>query len=238
MQRQGGSIRVRIRAGFRKTTRWLLPLALAPAGCVQPASSSEVEARQPAPPEPPAPPPCKDGEPTDPAATFPGSKCGWFLEDREGALRLHSLDLDPVPTAVGSVPEPCAERPCVFEGVETEIGPLVLVTVTSPHSEMPEGVLLGLASGERLLFVDLWAGAGESVTNEYTELGPSHALVPHDCNGKVGLFVQPRVQGGELTEPPAELLKREGIYTIEPQGLQRTDGDPKGCKALESFTVP
>lgn len=207
-------------------------------GCLQSAATAESEPQQPTPPAQPEPPPCKATSVADPAASFPGARCGWLLEDREGALRLQSLDLDPPPAAVGAVPEPCAERPCVYEGFETSVGPLVLARITSAHSEVPDGVLLGVAAGQSLAFIDLWAGAGPPVVSDGTEIGPAHALVPHDCGGQLGLLVVPRLDPGERTEPPVELRAREGIYAPTPKGLEQRPVDRSTCEPLKSVPIP
>lgn len=171
------------------------------------------------------------GATPDPAAvvlSFPGSGCPWVLEQREHQLHLRRLDAPPSTLASGRAPTACVGRPCHWRGVDSSLGPLVVAVPVSPQSEMPLGAHLGLAHDHELVFVDVWAGAGETVSDTFTDLGPSHALAAYDCGGRLGLRSEPRVPAGSGQPAPPELREREGIYdpdTGERAAAWPGDGD-------------
>jgi hypothetical protein len=198
--------------------------------CVQPAADAG-DAREPAA-QTPGPPGCREPTAGDPLARFGGGDCGFELVEAGPGVALRSLDLEPTPVAVGSIPEPCTRRPCTFEGQPTELGPVVVVRVTGVDGELPAGVWLGIAASDVLVFVDLWEGAGVDVWSERTPAGPSHTLAPHRCGAALGLLALARTTAGEAIEPPAALRDREGIYEIVAGAPKRTEDPPAGCVPL------
>lgn len=161
--------------------------------------------------------------------TFAGGECPWALTRDESVLELASLDLDAKPAIEGDVPPSCASAPCDWSGRATTVGPLVIAMPKSAASEMAAGVMMGFVGGDgKLVFVDLWEGAGDPVFDEGTELGPTHGLAPFDCAGKLGLFAVARTEGGSAVSSVASLRAREGVYTA---GVPSTV-DRKRCKPI------
>jgi hypothetical protein len=198
-------------------------------GCFS--ASESAEQVQPAAPIE-APSPCQDPDPSDALTSFSGLRCPLELVRHTDGLRLRSLDPRPEAPATGPIPEPCEERPCDWEGVLTPLGPMIVVSVRSPHSEMAEGALLGWVQGTRLRFVDLWDGAGDSVIGDSTPLGPAFSLAPFACGTDIALFAAPRLDTLEGLEPPDTLSAREGLYTLTGDVPQRRDGSREGCQRL------
>jgi len=159
---------------------------------------------------------CNQSTDTGVWARFAGKPCTWELrEEGEGGLALHDLGVEASAPAVAEVPEPCRQSSCVYEGVLTEAGPAVLVVVRSSQSGMPSTVQLGFVAGERLVFVDLWEGAGDPVETDFTRVGPAHALAPFVCGDKLALFAVERLDAGRGVEAPESLRAREGL--LDPQ---------------------
>ncbi len=206
--------------------------ALVVGACVQPATGEEHSAPPPVEPEVTA--PACDAAPADALAVIETTQCPVVLRRVDGELMLHRLRPEPSAGARGAAPEVCERRPCTFEGIDTPVGILVFATVTAAESEMPAGQWLGAEIGGRLRFVDLWEGAGDDVIADGTTLGPAHALVPHDCGGKLALRVAPRLDTTE-TPAPAALTGREGIPVADgPDGVTMEPLAGDACEPLAS----
>jgi hypothetical protein len=214
--------------GRARDVRRAVAVALALGGCPQPPPAEPVPT-----PSPPPPSPCREHDDPAALATFAGARCPWLLRVDSGRLVLGSLDPDPLPEVSGALPE-CGPVPCTFDGAETSLGPMVVASVPSAHSEMPARVHLGVvAPTKTLVFVDLWAGAGETVMSDSTPLGPALALAPFDCRGELGLFAVPRLDIDRELEPPAELRAREGLYALDGPEPVVAPIDRAGCKRLD-----
>jgi hypothetical protein len=173
---------------------------------------------------------CKAFDAEATLTTFEGAKCPWALTRDEALLELASLDLDAKPPVEGEVPPPCASTTCDWAGRSTSVGPLVLATSRSAQSEMIAGATLGFVGADgKLTFVDLWHGAGDSVFDEGTELGPAHGLAPFDCAGKLGLFAAARTEAGSTVQPLPSLRAREGLYATQ---TPTTNTDRSRCTAI------
>lgn len=142
-------------------------------------------------------------------ARFEGDACDWELVDDGDDLVLSSLAEATAVSARGLVPEPCRSATCVYHGVLTSAGPLVLAVVPSFDSEMPSDVLLGVVDGDRLAFTSLWEGAGEPVESDYTRVGPAHALAPFLCGQVLALLAIDRLDAAGAAVPDG-LRAREG----------------------------
>ncbi|MCR9163174.1 MAG: hypothetical protein ACE37F_33405 [Nannocystaceae bacterium] len=171
-------------------------------------------------------PPCAEISAVGALAAFAGSPCPWTLRPTGAGVELVHSTVPPM-TRSGVMPEPCESLPCTFRGVETPVGPFVIVEVPGSGSEVPAGVWLGTVEGETLSFIDLWADAGEPVIDDGIELGPPHALAPFDCEGTLALFVQPRIPGARGLAPAPALRDREGPVASSAGALDRTR-----CEAL------
>ena len=171
---------------------------------------------------------CKAFDVAAALTSFDGERCPWVLTRDDGVLELSSSAPDASAAHSGEVPTACAELPCDYAGRTTTVGPLVIATQRSPHSEMAAGVHLGYVGADgKLMFVDLWLDAGDDVTDDGTSLGPTHALAPFDCDGKLGLFATPRTVAGKTITPTPALSKREGIYTAPtPTPTDKTTCNP------------
>lgn len=154
-----------------------------------------------------------------------------------GALQLESLALAPSPPVVGPAPT-CRVAGCRYEGVDTELGPMLIATEPGAQSEVPTAVFLGVVAGGRLVFVDLWAGAGPAVIEDSTAVGPAHALAPLRCGDDLGLFARPRVPGMEHLAVPPTLAEREGILAlgvapgVTDEAVTLRPGASTGCRPL------
>ncbi|MBC8069046.1 MAG: hypothetical protein IAG13_11990 [Deltaproteobacteria bacterium] len=180
----------------------------------------------------PPPPDCRDAPPGEALAQWPAGECPLvLLLEREG-VRLESLAKQPPSPWRGKPPE-CSAAPCRFEGLQTPLGPMIVASEPTANSEMPRAVHLGVAlAGSAIAFVDLWAGAGASVVEDSTELGPAHALVPMQCGRKLGLFAGARLPAGEAIAPPLELIAREGVIAIDDGSAELRPGTREGCTPL------
>jgi hypothetical protein len=174
-------------------------------------------------------------------ARFIGAECDWELRDEGERLILSSLAIDPPAPMRGEVPEPCRNSTCVYHGVWTSVGPLVLAVVPSPQSEMPSDVLLGVAHGDRLAFTSLWDGAGEPVEIDLTQVGPAHALAPFVCGDALALLAVERLDVVGLN-PPDSLRAREGRLDPAELVAEPTAGassrpaapvDREGCRQVD-----
>jgi len=169
-------------------------------------------------------------------AEFSAGDCGAALLEDDRGVGLWSLATDgEAEPARGPLPEPCAKGDCTFLGYDSAIGPVVLAMTGGPRSEMPTGVWLAAALDEakqQLVFFDLWAGAGQSVVGDGTDLGPAHSLAPYSCAGKLGLFSDGRLAAAAGVEPAALLVAREGVYTWGSTEPQRADAQREACVRL------
>jgi hypothetical protein len=204
--------------------------------------SRSTQAEDPAPravapdPEPAA---CRPSPGAGAWARFPGAACDWELRQEgeavaggpsgapSGTLVLTSLAVDGPPPARGPVPEPCRTRTCVYHGVLTPAGPVLVAVVPSPSSEMPSDVLLVVAHGERLGSTSLWEGAGEPIESDFTPVGPAHALAPFVCGDALALLAVPRLDLTGLV-PPATLRVREGRLDVAAL-VESGDATPAGA---------
>lgn len=205
-----------------------LALAVSSIGCEKP----PVAAEQAAPVEPPPPPPeCRPSPRGDMVAQWVGpDRCPIAVVANGEALTLESLALAATPAATGAAPT-CRVAACRYEGVNTELGPMLVVTEPGAESEVPTSAFLGVVTGTQLVFVDLWAGAGGSVSEDATAVGPAHALTPMQCGAELGLFARPRVPGMEHLPVPPTLVAREGRMTLRGDATIRP-GAATGCSAL------
>jgi hypothetical protein len=212
---------------------WRVGLGLWLVGCSPPSTTQaegKVAPRAVAPdPEP----ECRPSPGGGAWARFTGAECDWELRDEGERLILSSLAIDAPAPMRGEVPEPCRTRTCVYHGVWTSVGPLLLAVVPSPQSEMPSDVLLGVAHGDRLAFTSLWDGAGEPVESDLTPVGPAHALAPFVCGDALALLAVERLDMVGLP-PPASLRAREG--RLDPAGLvagSAAGGSPQPAAPVE-----
>lgn len=159
---------------------------------------------------------------------FEGQPCGWALRTgADSAVELVQSTKTPS-RRVGTVPPPCEAGTCVYRGIDTPLGPVVVVEVAGVESEVPTGVWLGLVEGDQLRFVDLWEDAGDPVIDEGIALGPAHTLAPFDCEGSLALFAQPRIPGAEVMPAPSSLVAREGAVSGDAVQRVRCDALPVG----------
>ncbi|MBV1857971.1 MAG: hypothetical protein KUG77_06125 [Nannocystaceae bacterium] len=164
---------------------------------------------------------CGDIDPDGALATFSGSPCGWTLRPQDdGTVELvHSIK---TPTrSAGVMPLPCETLPCSVRGLETPVGPVLVLEVRGLESEVPAGVWLGVVLGNSLRFVDLWEDAGAVVVDGGISLGPAHALAPFDCEGTLALFPEARLPGGAAVPPPVSLQRRAGALASEAAAVSR-----------------
>ena len=208
----------------------VLAMALTTVACVQPATGEEHSAPPPVEPEVTA--PACDAAPADALAVIDTRQCPIALRRVDGELMLHRLEPQPTPGVRGTAPEVCERRPCSYEGIDTTVGTLVFATVTAAESEMPAGQWLGVEIGGRLRFVDLWEGAGDDVIVDGTTLGPGHALLPYDCDGKLVLRAAARIDSTDVPLPPA-LQAREGTPVADgPDAVTMAPVSGADCQAL------
>lgn len=168
-----------------------------------------------------APSPCSELRIDGALAAFEGKPCPWALRpSADAGVELVHSTASPTSTP-GETPAPCLSLPCSFRGVETPLGPMVIVEVADAGSEVPAGVWLGFVQGETLSFVDLWDDAGDPVMDDGIAIGPAHALTPFDCEGRLALFSAPRLPGAAAVPPPASLVGREGAVDAQAGALRR-----------------
>ncbi len=166
-------------------------------------------------------------------ARFDGEPCAWELrDDGDDGLSLTSLAVDAPVVARGPAPATCDARVCVYEGMSTAAGPVVLVVEPSTASEMPSGVQLGVVTEDRLVFVDLWEGAGASVDRDFTAVGPAHALAPVVCDGQLGLQVVERLDGARGVQAPHSLHARAGLLDVHDPTVAAGGEVPAGCTPI------
>lgn len=170
-------------------------------------------------------------------------RCSWVVTAIAGGVRLESLSLQPPPAVEGPAPT-CKVAACRYEGIDTDLGPMLVVTEPSAESDVPVSVFVGVVAGGTIAFVDLWAGAGAPVREDATLVGPAFALEPRKCSGGVGFVVAPRVQG-TLDAPPPSLVARQGVLALdrpplfaaaiegEPAQVQLAASVPNGCATLQ-----
>ncbi len=172
---------------------------------------------------------------------FDGRACPWVATvTPEGALELVSLEQGRARLR-GPAPRGCTVATCRAQGVESAIGPLLLLERADPDhergrgGEAPDGVWLGAGAGEALGVTPLWLG--EPSHGDSTDLGPVFELAPTVCGEQLVLRATSRlrVAGGE--ELPEVVRAAEGVYQVvegEAPALQRS-GDappPAGCVAV------
>ncbi len=210
--------------------RHALTLVIAVAACEKPPAPSEQETPVAAP----APPPeCKPPPVGDQVAHWIAPDgCPLVVVASGTTLRIDSLSLAPTIAATGSAPE-CRVAACRYEGVNTELGPMLVVTEPGPQSEVPTAVFLGVVAGAQLLFVDLWAGAGAPVEEDATLVGPAHALVPMRCGAALGLFAKARLPGTDQLAVPEALASRQGLMDLGRGGGAIRPGSAVDCTPLD-----
>ena len=176
--------------------------------------------------------PCRDHDPGKTLATLGAARCPWVLQAGPDGLRLLDLAPEAKGEITGPMPEPCEDLPCDWDGALTRLGPMVVASIRSPASEMPQGAILGAAGGGRLQLIDLWGAAGESVMGDATPLGPAFTLAPYACGTTLALFAVSRLDAGDVSDPPSTLRLREGHYdlTTDPPGV--TPAPKKSCTRL------
>jgi hypothetical protein len=201
--------------------------------CEKPPSPSEQEAPAPAP----APPPeCRRAPPGDQVAHWIAPDgCPIVVLATATTVRIESLALEPTMVAAsGPVPE-CRVAACRYEGVSTELGPMLVATEPGPQSEVPTSVFLGVVAGDAIVFVDLWDGAGPSVEEDETLVGPTHALVPMRCGTELGMFARSRVPGTTQLAVPDTLAARQGLMKLGQGGgtiRASPPGSDVGCTPI------
>ena len=198
-------------------------------------------------PTPADPAPCHEPDPRGAWARFAGDECDWELRDGPdegsedgrdgpgeggGTLELSSLAISASAPVRGPVPPSCREHTCVYHGVSTSAGPLVLAVVPSLDSEMPSDVLLGFVHGDRLVFTSLWEDAGDPVQSDFTRVGPAHALAPFVRGEALALRVVERLDaaGAAIPEP---LRAREGRLDPADPSVPAGPVDVAECRAVE-----
>ncbi len=199
-------------------------------GCEKPLVPTEQELPAPTLPPPPA---CQPVPTGDVVAQWTGpDRCPLIVLAVANTLQLRSLGLTSELAAVGTAPE-CRVASCRYEGVNTELGPMLIATEPAAPSEVPAAVFLGVVAGAQLVFIDLWAGAGPSVQEDSTAVGPAQALAPQRCGAQLGLFAQPRVPGIAPLQIPPALAQREGVMTLDRDGGTLRPGRIPGCRPLD-----
>lgn len=201
--------------------------------CEKPPSTSDQETPTPAV----APPPeCRPAPPGDQVAHWIAPDgCPVVVLATATTLHIESLAKGPTLAASGPIPE-CRVAACRYEGVSTELGPMLVATEPGPQSEIPTAVFLGVVAGDAIVFVDLWEGAGPAVEEDETLVGPTHALVPMRCGAELGLFARSRVPGTTQLAIPDALAARQGRMTLAKGGgtIRATPpGSDVGCTPLD-----
>jgi hypothetical protein len=169
--------------------------------------------------------------------------CGAVLERGEtgelSVVRRRHVDEFELPEVLarGSAPEVCGallER-CELSGVTDKLGPLLLVRVSGPESEMPIQVYVGWIENQRLLFVETWYGLQSVV--DHTRIGPPWALAAFDCAGERLLLPARRLPEADHEPPPATLRALAGRWRIDSDGIAQPPEQPatidsSSCRAL------
>jgi hypothetical protein len=189
---------------------------------------------------------CAAGSPRAIALLEPpagGSGCGTVLElgdtgELSVVRRLRANELAvPEVLARGPAPEICGSDlgNCEVSGHADKLGPIVLVQVHGPESEVPIQVYLGWIEGERLLFVESWYGLPSVV--DHTRIGPPWALAAFDCAGERLLLPAPRLPEAEHESPPAVLRELSGRWWVDADGIAQPPKKPStidaaSCRAM------
>jgi hypothetical protein len=121
---------------------------------------------------------------------------------------------------------------CRFFGTfEGGLGPVFVVERLAAESEVPAGVLLVVEAGDALRDFDLWEGGGP-MRGDLADLGPSHALMPHVCEGGLALVPRSRQRGAERLPIPPKLAARAGLYSLsDAQAAARPLSEAVACRA-------
>ncbi len=166
-------------------------------------------------------------------ARLAAQPCDWELRDDGDALVLQDLSPGAAAPYRGEAPAGCRAQTCVYHGVMSVVGPMVLAIVPSSESEMPTDVQLGLPHEGQLVFTSVWEGSGPSVVTDLTRVGPAHALAPFVCDGALALLAVPRLDAGEGALPPQSLRVREG--RVDAAALDAPAGpvERDGCTPVE-----
>jgi hypothetical protein len=167
------------------------------------------------------------------------SGCGAVLElgdtgELSVVRRLRANELAmPEVLARGPAPDACGSDlgHCELTGQADKLGPIVLVQVHGPESEVPIQVYLGWIEGERLLFVETWYGLPSVV--DHTRIGPPWALAAFDCAGQRLLLPAPRLPEAEHEPPPAVLRELSGRWWVDADGIAQP---PKKPSTIETST--
>lgn len=133
-------------------------------------------------------------------------------------------------TALPAACEPGAG--CRLGGAVDGAQPVLVAEIQGPQSEVPARVWLGVAVGDRVVWVDLWEGGGEPVMGDGTDLGPSHALVPYRCEGQVELRAEARLPAGRGRPVPEALAARAGVVGDDGQVSAPGKKSGEGCTPL------
>jgi hypothetical protein len=151
-------------------------------------------------------------------------------------LRVDELAI-PELLARGPAPDVCGSDlgPCELSGVADKLGPIVLVQVHGPESEIPIQVYLGWIEDERLLFVETWYGLPSVV--DHTRIGPPWALAAFDCAGQRLLLPAPRLPEADHEPPPALLRELSGRWWVDADGIAQPPKKPStidssSCRAI------
>lgn len=212
----------------RRALAWLVLASVT--GCDKPPSPSDQVAPVDLPPPPP-PVECRPPPPGELVAEWTGpERCPISVALSGGMLRLEDRSMKRPVVATAAAPT-CVVAACRYEGVSTELGPMLVVTEPGAQSEIPTSAMLGVVAEDTLVFVDLWAGAGQPVIEDDTAIGPSHGLVAMRCGDELGLFGRARVPSlGHLQVPP-DLAAREGRMALR-RGATVRPADASGCVAI------
>jgi hypothetical protein len=165
------------------------------------------------------------------------SGCGAVLElgdtgELSVVRRLRANELAmPELLARGPAPEACGSDlvRCELSGITDKLGPIVLVQVHGPESEVPIQVYLGWIEGERLLFVETWYGLPSVV--DHTRIGPPWALAAFDCEGQRLLLPAPRLPEADHEPPPAVLRELSGRWWVDADGIAQAPKQPSTIDA-------
>ena len=148
--------------------------------------------------------------------------CELALELR-GAGQLALIDLNTLSegaiVATGTAPAACADalELCrITAKVDKKLGPLILLSVRGPESEMPTQVYLGWVADAQLTFTETWYGLPSVV--DHTRVGPPWALAPFECEGALELWPMARLPEAAGEAPGETLAALAGRWSLGAEG--------------------
>lgn len=138
--------------------------------------------------------------------------------------------------ASGPIPEDCGDalERCELWGVHDTLGPILLVAVRGPESEIPVQVYIGWVDDQRLAFAPSWYGLTSIA--DHTRVGPPWALAPFDCAGRLLLLPAARLPEAAVEQPSEALRAAAGRWTMGADGhaapSEAAGIDPAGCRPV------